>query len=394
MSITRTKIYNMLAICAVICAAAALVIFPKQSVEAAGEGLKLCANVIIPSLFPFFVISTMTVELGLAGKLGRLTEGIMRRLFNVSGACSSAFILGFIGGYPVGAKTAISLYERGECTRAEAERLLSFCNNSGPAFILGVVGASVFSSSRVGLLLYAAHTIASIITGIMFRSWRGSKKENRRRAVLPQSAKPTVGFASAFTSAVKSSFSSTLNICGFVIFFTVFIRLLFLAGILPALANAIGFLLSPIGVDAETAQRLLTGVIELSSGVWSLNGAASSLSASAAMAAFMLGWAGISIHCQTLSFLNDSGLSAKTYIAGKFIQGVLSAGIVWLIFRLFPFEKAAAAYLAGQVSQIAVADFLSTLTASLLSAALISALIIIFASFGLKKSGKKKKDSV
>mgnify|MGYP007069437717 CR=1 FL=1 len=61
----------------------------------------------------------------MAGYLGRLLEGLMRPLFHVSGACASAFALGFIGGYPVGAKTAISLYENGMCTKTEAERLLA-----------------------------------------------------------------------------------------------------------------------------------------------------------------------------------------------------------------------------------------------------------------------------
>ena len=141
----RRKIYEFLGMLALIGCAAALLCYPGEAVDAASKGLELCLNVIIPSLFPFFVISTLTVELGLAQKMGRIIEPMMRRIFNVSGACASAFVLGFVGGYPVGAKTAIALYERGECSRREAERLLSFCNNSGPAFILGVVGTSVFA---------------------------------------------------------------------------------------------------------------------------------------------------------------------------------------------------------------------------------------------------------
>ena len=109
----RRKIYELLGTLALICCGAALVCFPKEAVEAASGGLELCLNVIIPSLFPFFVISTLAVELGLAEKMGRLIQPVMRRLFNVSGACASAFVLGFVGGYPVGARTAIALYERG-----------------------------------------------------------------------------------------------------------------------------------------------------------------------------------------------------------------------------------------------------------------------------------------
>ena len=120
--------------------AAALLCYPQQAMEAARSGLLLCGNVIIPSLFPFFVLSALVVELGLAGALGRLLEPLMGVLFRVNGSCASAVALGFLGGYPVGARTAIELYRKGMCTKTEAQRLLAFCNNSGPAFILGVVG--------------------------------------------------------------------------------------------------------------------------------------------------------------------------------------------------------------------------------------------------------------
>ena len=158
----------------------ALLVDPQSAMEAARNGLALCGNVIVPSLFPFFVLSSLVVDLGLAGYLGRLLERVMRPLFRVNGACASALALGFIGGYPVGARTAIALYQSGMCTRTEAQRLLAFCNNSGPAFILGVVGAGVFASSRVGVLLCLAHALASVCVGVLFRFYRGGETRGRR----------------------------------------------------------------------------------------------------------------------------------------------------------------------------------------------------------------------
>lgn len=76
--------------------------------------------------------------------------------------------MGIVGGYPVGARAAITSYERGLCTKTECERMLSFCNNSGPAFILGVVGAGVFANSSAGMLLYLAHVLASLSVGSVF----------------------------------------------------------------------------------------------------------------------------------------------------------------------------------------------------------------------------------
>lgn len=346
---------------ALLCATAALMLYPREGVDAAKEGLTLCYNVIIPSLFPFFVLSSLVVELGLAGYLGRMLEGVMRPLFNVSGACASAVVLGFVGGYPVGAKTALSLYQNGSCTKTEAERLLAFCNNSGPAFILGVVGAGVFASSKIGVMLYLTHAAASLCIGLLFRFYRSggkSRPEKRSRTQFQ-----TKRLTAALTGSVTGSFLSVLNICAFVVFFTVVIRLLFHSGLLTALANALGVLLAPVGFSAEWAQWLLAGVIELSSGVTALAGSGA-LAGKLSLAAFMLGWAGVSVHCQVLSFLGDSGLSPRTYLFGKFLHGGLSALLTALLCRLFPLDMAVSAYLAEQVAGIVGMDFHSAILIS------------------------------
>jgi sporulation integral membrane protein YlbJ len=388
----QSRVFDLLIGLALIASVAALVIFPQDTVTAAKNGLTLCANVIIPSLFPFFVLSALIVRLGIARYFGRILEPVMRPLFNVGGACSTAFVLGFIGGYPVGAKTVISLYENGACSKTEAERMLSFSNNSGPAFIFGVVGAGIFSSSRVGLLLYLIHTLASVCVGLIFRYW-GLREDKRRSSSLrpagtpytqarPQGAK----FSEAFVDAVKSSFQTTINICGFVIFFTVFIKLLFLSGLLPLIASGIGAVFAPFGFDKAWAERLLTGLIELTSGVWSLSGAAGELPRSMAMAAFMLGWAGLSVHCQVLSFIGDSGLSVRTYIYGKILQASLSAVFAFFLSRLFVWEAPAAVVYAEQVKSYATVDFASALLISVVSCVLLLAAFVI----GARKSAIRR----
>ena len=371
-----------------IAATLALLFYPQASMEAARTGLKLCGNVIIPSLFPFFVLSSLVVELGLAGYLGRLLEGLMRPLFNVSGACASAFALGFIGGYPVGAKTAIGLYQNGMCTKTEAQRLLAFCNNSGPAFILGVVGAGVFASSRVGVLLCLAHALASVCIGLLFRFY-GRGEGRRERSVSPKFQAQR--FTAAFTGAIKNSFLSTLNICAFVIFFTVVIQMLVTSGFLPGLARVLGTVLAPFGMTAEWAQRLLTGVVEISSGVWTLSGDGT-LSGRLTMAAFMLGWAGISVHCQVLSFLGDSGLSPATYLVGKLLHGGLSALFTAALVRVVPLEADVSAYLAQQVADIAATDFSSTLVLSVVCAWVVFLFFFLAAAVAARKGlGKSRR---
>ena len=356
------KVRDALAILALALATAGLVAAPGEAITGAKDGLTLCFNVIVPSLFPFFVLSSLVVDLGLAAYLGRALEGLMRPLFRVSGSCAAAVALGFIGGYPVGARTALQLYQQGLCTKTEAERLLSFCNNSGPAFILGVVGAGVFGDSRVGLLLYLTHALASLIVGLLFRFYGG---RDARQSSRSSRAKPiqAVTVPAAFTGAVTRSLQSTLNICAFVVFFSVVLQLLTAYGVFTALAR----LLALAGFQAEWARRLVAGLLELSSGVSSLRGEAQ-LMGRVSMAAFMLGWAGLSVHCQVLSFLVDSGLSARTYLAGKLCHGLIAAGLTWCLTRLFPLSAPVADYLAEQTESIAALDFSTALAASSLAA--------------------------
>ena len=367
----------------------ALVMWPEQAMGAMRDGIGLCGNVILPSLFPFFVLSSLVVELGMSRYLGRLLEPVMAPLFRVNGNCAAALALGFVGGYPVGARTAIEIYENGQCSRTEAERMLAFCNNSGPAFILGVVGAGVFGSGGLGLLLYLAHLLASLAVGILFRFYRPGEGPQTRRSQGPQFQ--TASFSKAFTRSVVGALRSALNICAFILFFTVFLRILTYGGILSSLAQGLSALLAPLGMDQTWSERLLTGLVEVSSGVSSLTDG--SLSGRLSMAAFMLGWAGVSVHCQVLAFLEDSGLSVHTYVVGKILHGAFSAALAAMLFRLIPFSSPASVYLTEQTEAIAQLDFHQAIT---LSAVAAWGMWLVFLSLTVyvvqKNSGKGRRD--
>lgn len=329
----RRRLYRAAAAAALLLFALGLIFCGRETAAAAAAGIKLCARVLIPSLFPFFVVSALAVDTGLARFCGRALRGPMRLLFNVPGACAPAFALGLVGGYPVGAKTAIDLYRGGLCSRAQAQRLLAFCNNSGPAFILGAVGG-LFGSPMAGLLLYGSHILASVSVGILLRRWGGDPPPaDGGPDPRPQPPLPPAG--RAFSRAVTGSFQQILNICAFVIFFSVAIRLLCVTGILPGAARALAAL---AGLDRVFVEKLLSGLIEVTSGVYGLSGTAVSLPARLAAAAFMLGWAGLSVHCQVLNFIGESGLSCRPYVVGKILHSWLAALYTWLGARLLPFD--------------------------------------------------------
>lgn len=370
---------------------AALLHWPQESIQAAREGLRLCGNVMIPSLFPFFVLSSLAVELGLSRYLGQLLEAVMRPLFRVNGSCASALALGLLGGYPVGAKTAFALCQNGQCTKTETERLLAFCNNSGPAFILGVVGAGVFGSGTVGLLLYLIHITAALLVGLLFRFYKPKEPPTPGTAGGSTQA---AAFAPAFTHCVTSGLTTVLNLCAFVLFFTVILRCLALSGVLSLIAGVLAALFAPLSLTPMRAQQLLTGCLELSSGVSALSGA-DERSAQIILAAFMLGWGGLSVHCQVLSLPGSSELSMQPYFVGKLLHGGLSAALTaWLLPHL-PQNLLAAADLNGTTQAFAPFGFSRGLSRSVLYAWTVWLVCFLLVVRAVKKSsGKGRRHAV
>lgn len=299
---------------------AALIAFPDTASASAVDGLKMCAGLIIPSLFPFFVVTKLISELGLAQWLGKAFAPVSRRLFSVSGSGGTAFIIGVTAGYPMGAAYIASLQQNGEISKAEAERLLIFCNNSGPSFIIGAAGVGVFGSSVTGLFLYAVHILAAVLGGIIFAP---NGAENKHE---PQAVRSSAGFAVAFTSAVKASVNACLSICGFIVAFSVLTGMLEKLG---AFAAAARLLSSIFGMELLWSRALFCGFLEIGNGIGAMNGLSAS-PVNLALAAFILGWGGVSVHFQTLSVLGGTDIKTARYIIGRFVIALIGSALALL----------------------------------------------------------------
>ena len=242
------KIRDRLPLLAVLCCFSALLLLPEVSAQAARDAMLLCAQTLIPSLFPFFVLSSLLI------------------------ACGAS------------------------------ELLLAFCNNAGPGFLLGVCGAGVFSSSRAGAALYLIHVAAALCAGLLIcRALPPAP-----HGTYPHKSAKAQCFSTAFPTAVQNALTGCLNVSAFVVFFTVLARLL------------LHFL--PEAFASSLPCALLLGFLELTSGVLALPCSRAGFLSCAAL----LGWGGLSVHCQTLSVLAATPLSARYYLKGKVLQALLS----------------------------------------------------------------------
>lgn len=155
-----------------------LIIFSNSNIVAVKTGLNLCVNNVIPSLFPFFIAVELLNHTDIPKIIGNCFQKIMKPLFNVPGIGAYALFMGIISGYPVGAKIVTDFRNNNLCTKEEGERLLTFTNNSGPLFIIGSVGITMFKDSSIGLLLLITHLLACLSVAFIFRFWKFNKRNS------------------------------------------------------------------------------------------------------------------------------------------------------------------------------------------------------------------------
>lgn len=292
---------------------AALLRFPQEVSASVTEGLRLSVSVLIPSLFPFFICVNLTSALGLTGVLARVFAPVMRRMFHVSGAGCTAVLCGAAGGYPSGAQCVAALYREGQLSRAEAEYLLLFCNNAGPAFLFGAVGTVLGIGMTGCLLLWGIHLLSALVIGLVNRP-----KEAPNAALPPVQRANASG---AVVEAVRSAGQAVLQITMFVAAFSVLARLLTMAAahILP-----------------DGVCTVLTGMLELSGGIAALANLPITLRWKLALASFFLGFGGLCVWMQTQAVLAPAGLSGCGMLLAKLAQGLLAALITFFLAPLLP----------------------------------------------------------
>ncbi|MBQ8141207.1 MAG: hypothetical protein IJ038_05895 [Clostridia bacterium] len=296
------------------------------AIEYMSQGLELCAKTVIPSLFPFMVVSDVIVSSGVSSFAGKLLQAPMKLLFGVGGEGGCAVFLGTLCGFPIGAKSAVALYDAGKLSKNELERILTFSNNPSSAFIISAVGVSLFGSREFGKALYAITLLSAAATGILQNTVR--KIKNRKKA--PSNDAPTfeggtseknakTSFtAETFTNAVSSSALGTLKICAFVVFFSAFLGTLGLA--------------SDTAVIPQQLKALIFSVCELTGGTAQASAVIPDAHG-AVIAAFASGWSGLSVHFQIMSLCAGRGISFKPYFLAKLFQGLSCSVLMFLYLK-------------------------------------------------------------
>lgn len=273
--------------------------FSSEISKAIHDGIILCAFSIIPSLFPFFVISDFLMSCSSSdGIVGRCFQ----KIFGISSVGCTAFICGTLCGFPIGVSAATDLYRKGSLTSDECERLAGISTNPSLAFVISGVGASINGHVKYGILLYLSVIFSALAVGIIFAK-KHTKNKNTRIIT---------GQNFDIVASIKKAGTSSINVSCYIIFF---------CAVLGVIHNLI---------KSNLLFTLAAAILEIGNAV-SVIKKASDLSPlfTQIMTGFALGFSGISVHLQAFSYFPKE-LSKKKFLLMKAMQGGICAAFVAL----------------------------------------------------------------
>ncbi|HWP98512.1 MAG TPA: nucleoside recognition domain-containing protein [Syntrophomonadaceae bacterium] len=324
---------------------------PRETVAAAASGAHLWYSVLLPALLPFFIAADLLVSTGLVAFLGVLLEPVMRPLFRLPGCSSLVIAMGFTSGFPIGAILTRRLYDEKMLSASEAERLVSFTNNSSPLFILGAVGVGMLTSPLLGYVLAFSHYLANILVGI-FWGLRVPTPVSRPKSqkIWAEAWNSLKEYKSAtpgqlLGDAIKNSLNNILAIAGFVIFFSLLTRMLAVTGLMQCLANFLSWVMAPLGLNYTLAYALCTGFFEITLGT---RAAAAGLDGSVLgvmlVISMILAFSGCSIIAQVMSILSGMPVRLSFYLLSRGLQMILSLLLTLLLYTLMAPTRAGYAF--------------------------------------------------
>lgn len=280
-----------------------LILDGKTALSGAAEGIKLCLNTLVPSLFPFFLLSVL-----LTGSMSGQAVPLLRpiaALCKIPKGAESILTIGFLGGYPVGAQNVALLHRSGQLSGQQAARMICFCNNAGPAFIFGILG-TMFSEQKIPWMLWIVHILSALLVGMLLPG------ETEKKQLQP-CARPI-----RLTDALEQSVKIMALVCGWVL----------ITRIVLAFLERWFLWLLPV-----PAQIAVCGILELSNGCIRLEQIGCE-GLRFMLAAAMLSLGGICVTLQTASV--TEGISMRYYFPGKLLQGCASVLLSAALQPLFP----------------------------------------------------------
>lgn len=270
---------------------------------------------LIPATFPFMVLSNIILRSGAGEMIGKRFS-FLSKLFDIPASGVSIFLISLISGFPLGAVLSRELYDKGEATRDECERIAAFCNIPSPAFIMSVF-SGMMKNVRAGIILYLVNILFSVLYGIILGRISG-KSSGKKNKTTKRSAgtvsKRSVEISDVICSSISSAGEKCLVIYSFVLFFSL-----------------VSSLISKAFSLSRTASLLFSGILEMASGSTLIGVLPEKLRFF--VGSGIISFGGISVFMQIKSALGTN-FSARKYLLGRVLAFLTVPALSYLIYIL------------------------------------------------------------
>lgn len=287
--------------------------FPQTVFTGASYGLVLWFRHVLPTLLPYMILINILICTPALHWICRITSPFLCPLLGTSYYGTFAVLIGFLCGYPMGAKTASDLLDAQKISRSEASYLLSFCNNTSPAFILSYVVTQNLKKSDLCIPFFLILTLTPLMLSFIFRLfYRLQESSGSFSQATPSSfPDPSGNFSDGFLDrCIMNAFKSITKVGGYMMMFSVLIQLL--ASALPD----------------NTASLLLYSGLEISIGIRQLASSALYTSHKIILCAALTSFGGWCCIAQTYSMISGNHLPILPYIAEKLATALVTSLLI------------------------------------------------------------------
>ena len=228
------------------------------------------------------------------------------------------YFLGIFGGYTSSCKSAVTLFENKKINEDDCKGVIAISNMPSLAFLTSFVGSETLRNTTDGWILWGITVFSTLVLGLFNRLFNKTRQAVTVGQVQFHPIKANKKISKIVVNAISHSAQAMLVICGFVVFFSVLIRVLDLT-------------LLHFNFPTET-RKFLLGALEITYGVTSCKEIKNEL-LKRVLCAFFIGWSGLCVHFQVIALCEKINFSFKRYFLLKFLQGIICSLIAFLVFR-------------------------------------------------------------
>lgn len=296
-----------------------LVLSSEHSMSEVRSSIKICCNVLIPSLFPFMFFSSLMINSGTSNKIGKILYPVSKYLFRLPSSSVSVIFLSMVGGFPVGAKGISDLFEKKMISENQANRMLSFCVNAGPAFILGVLGNSFIKNMEIAKIILLSQIISSLIVGVLTSFFSKEKTQKYDKET------EKIHFSECLIKSCESSSIAMMNMCMLIIIFNVFS--VFLGDL--HFFYVCSKIFSSFRISQEISDCFPQIIMEVTKACEFI----SSKGVNPCLISFATSWGGLCVHFQIFSIVKKIKINYLNFFVFRLLNAILSSIIALAMFE-------------------------------------------------------------